>query len=569
MLKFKNMKNTIIKALSAVFFSIALYGCIEEAMPYGGTLTEDQLNSQKDVILSTMINGIPASMTAADLIGTDYQTDFGLPAIHIMTENMLEDFICKGEPYYDQFVYFVACLSMGPTSVEATYYWSAYYKWIKMANEIIGLISPDTEDAQELFYLGQAYAYRAMCYLDLARLCEPKQNKYVKVSDKILGLTVPIVTEKTTQEQALNNARADRETMYKFILDDLDKADKALTAAMSEGLASGYTDPGINAVQGMMARAYLEMGYWKDSKSAEYFQKASECAVNAAGGYTPLTETQWHDPNTGFNSGSTNNSWIWGLTLASSNTNNLLNFTAMVSGEAQFGYGPMIFRGISEDFYMSMTDGDFRKESFIDPEWTILGGENQHDYQFSGTGDDANAFLSGIAYYGAEYASTKFRPALGKTVNSTLGTTADHPLMRTEEMLFIDMEATLYTDGVSAAKNKLEDFMNQYRMVDGKTYSCPESVTDEETFLTEMLLQKRAEFWGEGILIFDYKRLNAPINRIIISGGQIDPTLSRVTTERSPQWNLNIPRSEIQNNNGIPQDLNNPDPSGFDYESLQ
>ena len=30
----------------------------------------------------------------------------------------------------------------------------------------------------------------------------------------------------------------------------------------------------------------------------------------------------------------------------------------------------------------------------------------------------------------------------------------------------------------------------------------------------------------------------------------------------APWWNLCIPRTEIQNNRGIPQELNNPDPSG-------
>lgn len=424
-----------------------------------------------------------------------------------------------------------------------------------------------TQDSAELYYLGQAYAYRAMCYLDLARLYEPKQNKYIPVSDNISGLTVPIVTEATTQEQALNNPRADRETMYEFILSDLKKAETALTAAYNAGLAGSYDTPGITAVYGMTARAYLEMGYWKDAKSNEYFELAGKYSSMAMDGYVPLTEAQWHDPNTGFNNGSTNNSWIWGLTLASSNTNNLYNFTAMTSVEAQFGYGPLVFRGVSADFYYSITDGDFRKESFIDPEWTVFGGTNEHDYQFAGTTDDANFIIFQIYQNYADFTSLKFRPAMGKTTNTTLGICADHPLMRVEEMYFIEMEAALHTKGVNEAKSLLETFMNHYRMTGGTTYTCPDIVTDESTFLTEMLLQKRIEFWGEGILFYDYKRLEAPLDREVYgSDGQIDPVLSKVTTEASPQWNVNIPRSEIQSNSGIPQELNNPDPSGFSGE---
>lgn len=557
------MKKTAIKIFVAMLTMISAYGCIEEALPYGSTFTRDQVNAQPDAILSSLVNGIPASMTAGETVGTGYQTDFGLPAIHIMTENMLEDFICKGEPYYDQFVYFVACISMGPTSTEATYYWYAYYKWIRMANDILNLISPDTDNPEEQYYMGQAYAYRAMCYLDLARLYEPKQNKYIPVPDNILGMTVPIVTEKTTQEQATDNKRADRKDMYAFIISDLKAAETALKSAASAGYAGSYSSPTIDAVYGMMARAYLEMGYWKDEKSEEYFGEAGKYAALAMADHTPLTESQWHDPNTGFNNGSTNSSWIWGLTLAASNTNNLLNFTAMVSVEAQWGYGPLVFRGTSEDFYNSITDGDFRKESFVDPNWNVLGGDKEHNYQFAGTTEDANATISGIYNNGAAYTSLKFRPAMGKATNTTLGVCADHPIMRVEEMYFIQMEAALHTDGVGKAKQLLESFMNDYRMTGGATYACPAEVTDESTFLKEMLLQKRAEFWGEGVLFFDYKRLGAPLNRTIYASGEVDPVLSKTTDDRSPQWNVNIPRSEIQSNSAITQELNNPDPSGF------
>lgn len=561
------MKKITYSILGSLIFLGAFQGCIETVEPYGSTITQEQLEANKSVILSSMANAIPASMTAADLVGTNYQTDFGLPAIHIMTESLLEDFVCKGEAFYDQFVFFVTAGTGGPTDPEGTYYWYAYYKWIKMANDIISIVNPKTDNPEELYYLGQAYAYRAMCYLDLARLYEPKQNKYMPVGKEIEKLTVPILTEKTTQEEATNNPRVDRETMYKFILEDLRNAEKALETAAKANIVGNFSSPNINAVAGLFARTYLEMGYWKDEKSAEYFTLAKQYAEATTKNYFPLSEAQWHDVNSGFNSGSTNESWIWGLTLSSSNTNNLMNFTAMVSNEAQFGYGPLIFRGTTPEFYNAISDGDFRKESFIDPDWDVIGGETPHNYLFSGTTDDANRFLSSMVSTAGPYVSIKFRPAMGKTMNSTLGITADHPVMRVEEMYFIAMEAALYTKGVSEAKKLLEEFMNNYRMTEG-TYTCPETVTDEASFLKEMLLQKRAEFWGEGILIYDYKRIGAPIYRVIIDEAGPNAAVSKITTERSPQWNMNIPRREIQNNNGITQELNNPDPTGFMGEAL-
>ncbi len=562
------MKKTyrFLLALAVAAFSVS---CIENPEFVGGTLTKDDIDAAQDVQLATMVNGIPAAMTQAEIVGTGSQSDFGLPAIHAMTENMLEDFVCTTNRTYDQFVYHAAGLSMGPTSSIGTYYWYAYYKWIKMANDVLAVANLETEDPEDLYYIGQAYAYRAMCYLDMARLYEPKQNKYITVPDNILGLTVPIVTEKTTPEAALNNPRAKRADMYKFILDDLKAAGDALTAAAKAGLQGSYTSPTIAAVYGMMARAYLEMGYWGDDKSAEYFANAATYSGALLGMYSPLTEAEWHDVNNGFNNGATNSSWIWGLPLASSNTNNLLNFTAMVSNEAQFGYGPLVFRGTTPEFYYQITDGDFRKESFIDPYWDVLGlvppeYAASHDYKFSGTSEDMNFTLGELMYYGGYYASLKFRPAMGECSDYGVAALADHPLMRVEEMWFINMEATAHTTGVAAAKAMLEGYMNDYRMTGDAVYACPATVVDLDTFLTEMLLQKRAEFWGEGVLYYDYKRLNAPVYRILYDGsGEIDAQMSQYTTERSPQWNVCIPRSETQSNLGIPQEMNNPDPTGF------
>jgi hypothetical protein len=75
-----------------------------------------------------------------------------------------------------------------------------------------------------------------------------------------------------------------------------------------------------------------------------------------------------------------------------------------------------------------------------------------------------------------------------------------------------------------------------------------------------MLFQKRVEFWGEGILFYDYKRLDQGIAR-----GYADtnfPAVARFNTKRrSPQWNIVIPRAEYQSNTGINQSLNNPDPT--------
>ena len=197
-----------------------------------------------------------------------------------------------------------------------------------------------------------------------------------------------------------------------------------------------------------------------------------------------------------------------------------------------------------------MPDADFRKSS-----WYVK--QSGLDYKFAGTLDDAyNTRL-----YAVDYMSLKFRPAQGNCTDYSVGVAADHPLMRVEEMYFLKMEALAGTD-VAAAVSLLESFMNTYRYTDG-SYTC--AAADFAQFIDEMMIQKRIEFWGEGILIYDYKRLNLGITRnykgTVLTNFTSDYLLN--TTGRSPQWNFCIPLSEIQTNQGITSDQNNPDPTSF------
>ena len=98
--------------------------------------------------------------------------------------------------------------------------------------------------------------------------------------------------------------------------------------------------------------------------------------------------------------------------------------------------------------------------------------------------------------------------------------------------------------------------MTSYR--DKKYSRNPSTMND---FVTEMMLQKRVEFWGEGILLFDYKRLDQGITRGY-AGSNHAGVFKYNTEGRSPQWNIVITRAEFQSNTAINDNNNNPDPSG-------
>lgn len=547
----KKITNKILAILAVPFLAA---GCIEEAFPEGSTQLAEQVG-KSEFALGGLVNSFPVAMMQVDTrdfyskYGT--HTDFGLPAIHLMTESMLEDIAVMGDnPGYWSFNYWSRNVGMNDQSWPVGYFWENYYAYIKIANDVISVIEV-TDDMPELnkHYLGYGYAYRAMSYLDLARMYEPKENDYTDVS-KVLGLTVPIITEKTTPEEVANNPRVPREQMYEFILSDLKMAEEMLKTA-----GNSYTTPTLAAVYGMYAKAYLEMGYWKAGGDMEAFKKAAEYARLAitTSGKTPLTEAEWTDPANGFNKGSANNSWIWGLPVSSDLIGNIICYTAHICCEGTWGYTTLSNPGINKALYDQIADNDFRKKSYLSPdrsEWT------SGKYRFAGSDADAAYFLQALA---KPYTSLKFRPVGGETVSHTTGNPADHCIMRVEELYFLEMEAVAQYD-LGKAKGLLNEFM-KYRITDG-SYDCSAKATDVDWFITEMLIQKRIEFWAEGVLFFDYKRLDRGITRYY-EGSNHPSMWAFNTTGRSPQWNFVINRGEFQANTGIDETTNNPDPSGL------
>lgn len=560
-----------IKYIFIALAALSSASCIKEVFPVGGSQTQAQVSESKSAMMS-MIKAIPASMTTSGTIGYagSYgdHTDFGIPGIHLRFEHMLEDMATMAEnPFYNRFYAYDMNEAQGYQYTYCAYFWDAYYTWIRLANDVILSIAPaveevgdsDSEDAVKLRdILGQAYAYRAMCYLDLARLYEPKtvDQQYVakgyEIPEDVYGLTVPIVNDTTSLNTTKNNPRVERDVIYNFIIGDLENA-----LELMDETDKTFSRPTVNSVYGMLARTYLELGYSEGEYAAafpaeEMFAKASEYARKLIdeGGFSPLTQTQWEDPVNGFNNAASNDAWIWGFSLVAENLSNLLTFVSHISSEASWGYARYAQFGVSARLYDQIPDTDFRKHSWIDPK-----KEEYYAYKFAGTEEDKQDFLTGMPAAKA-YQSIKFRPAMSECSDFNIGNAADYCLMRIEEMYFIEMEAQARLKGVEEGKKLLKNFMTTYR--DPSYNRNPGSMDD---FMAELLLQKRVEFWGEGILLFDYKRLDMGITRGY-PGSNHAGVFKYNTVGRSPQWNIVITRAEFQSNTAITDGKNNPDPSG-------
>ena len=140
--------------------------------------------------------------------------------------------------------------------------------------------------------------------------------------------------------------------------------------------------------------------------------------------------------------------------------------------------------------------------------------------------------------------------------NFEVGCSVGYPLMRVEEMYLIEAEAAAHNNQ-GEGRNLLESFMKNYRY---NTYSCPAGDVVDEIFK-----QKRIEFYGEGIILFDYKRLNKPVVRFY-EGTNFGEDRQFNTTTRPAWMNYVIVMTEQMNNKGV-LGYNNPDPTGA-YPSL-
>jgi hypothetical protein len=221
----------------------------------------------------------------------------------------------------------------------------------------------------------------------------------------------------------------------------------------------------------------------------------------------------------------------------------ILNWTSWMANETTFGYaGAGPYTMIDARIYSLISNDDFRKLSWKAPEGHPLFGKTPYINAEIGAGLPT-------------YASVKFRPANGDMEEYKVGAASAYPLMRIEEMYFIEAEAAAHQNAADG-KTLLENFMKTYRY---GSYTC--RATDTEGVVDEIFLQKRIELWGEGTSFFDYKRLNKPVTRGYAGTNHSDATRFNTTTR--PAWmNICIVRSEKQQNAAL-VGYENPDPTGL------
>ena len=125
-------------------------------------------------------------------------------------------------------------------------------------------------------------------------------------------------------------------------------------------------------------------------------------------------------------------------------------------------------------------------------------------------------------------------------------------------MYLIEAEATGMSQGLAAGISKLEDFVNTYRYeVSLGRYSC--EADNLKDFQKEVIRQKRIEFWGEGVVFWDYKRLELQVVRGYPgTNAPVGYRFNSIEGYCAPWMNIFISIYENVYNKGV---VLNPDPS--------
>ena len=546
------MKNKIFPIIAVASLLTTATSCIKEIDPQTSYATVEQVanapgafDNAVNAITTTMCGQFPLENNNGRL------RDMGYPSLILQRDVMGQDMVY---PYLNWFDAQYTCQYLGPSYIYCQFPWSYYYKWIKSCNEVISMAG-ETPDEKHIHGAGVAYAMRAMFYIDMARLYAQKPYAADKDAE-----TVPIVTESSSVASLTTNPRATNEQMWAFIISDLDKA---------EAYLPGYervdkTLPDLSVAYGLKARAYLEMEDWENAK---------KYAKLAQAGYTPLTQAQYIDWDTGFNT--PNDAWMLCMQYKSDDrailendadtswgSNMCIEIDPVGSGcgyAANYGQPFLIDRHL----YETIPATDCRKKCYVDfaiddmatknDKITALSAYSNHPDWLLNTGNVIEGYnkVGGL--------ELKFRTAGGEAgrANQYIGFVVAVPLMRVEEMYLIEAEAAGMLDqaeGVALLTTfgKMRDDSYAYGQHGSESYY--NDATGQ--FRNEVWWQRRVEFWGEGLATFDIKRLQKGIIRSYAGTNHVDGYQWNV--DHVPQWmHYCIVQTETNYNTAC---SNNPDP---------
>ena len=307
--------------------------CIDEVEPTDGAITEQVQKSP--AAAKAMLMAMPAYENEIWMTGynSNWHNCFGYAAMMHIRNVMGADLTNNnGDGYGSHFYYWARNKSMDEGKMFGQFIWNYYYGFLMTVNTLVGSVNPEAATEEQLGYYGAGLAFRAMLYLDLARMYEylptDGTSNINKEGNDVTNRTVPIVKDGMSVEAARFNPRATRDSMYNFIAEDLAMAEKCIVYLED---TKGKVLPDLGCVYGLEAR--LNMWVEKYDLAKEYARKA----IDASNGHV-MSMAECLDVTTGFNTAAP---WMWASQLTSESDpvkTGIINWISWMSNETTFGY---------------------------------------------------------------------------------------------------------------------------------------------------------------------------------------------------------------------------------------
>ena len=384
--------------------------------------------------------------------------------------------------------------------------WELFYTDIAKANDIISSFPEGASTAGEKALLGQALAIRGMAYTYLPQIYQTYMNQSGSINRDAPGVPLILTTADGYSLDELDALKG-RNTVGAV----LDQAEKDLTAAVENLSAANYKRPTKNYIdlsvaQGLLARYYLLTQQWANAATA---------AKAARTGYTQRGNAELHD---GFMSLSTGDV-MWGFIHTPETETTYASYFSHISNLAP-GYAGLNYcaKLIDARLYSQIADDDYRKTLF------------------NGAAGDASQPTAGAKL---PYANLKF----GNTGDWTM----NYIYMRAAEMVLIEAEALARQGQNAQAATVLAELMKN------RQPSWNQSTVE----VSDVLLQRRIELWGEGFAYFDLKRTNQGIDRNYTGSNHLAGYLHTIPAF-DKRWTYQIPQTEMQENSHIQDNEQNP-----------
>lgn len=489
----------------------------------------------RELVINLTQTGVENNRIVSQLnnfvLGGDRHFDWGYASVMHVRDIMTGD-LTVAETAYDGYKYWASNQYMGDNYIFSQFLWYYYRNMVYTINQDLEALDKIDEDVEA--EKAVAYAYRALTYLDWAQMYEFLPNEVTSpitaAGNDVTNLTVPIIDKPVNHYDTINVPRATRDEMAAFILSDLDKAEAGIVSLND----ASKELPHLDAVFGLKARLYMWLGDYANAK------RYARLAIDCNSGHV-MTREECLSTTDGFN---TPEPWMWASVMEENDDvvrTGILNWTSWMSPEAQYGYSAAGATSmIDAAMYNRMSNSDFRKLMFKAPNGHTLASKVSYiDARF------ADSF--------PEYAAIKFRPNEGNTEEYSVGSASAYPIMRIEEMYFIEAEAAEHLnpgEGVVL----LGEFMRKYRDA-SYVYDSGKDAIDE------ILFQKRVELWGEGLSFFDYKRLDMSVTRAY-EGTNVAADRTFNTNGRPAWMNICIVIVAKRYNTAL-EGWENPDPSGL------